>query len=159
MSEFENWADAAITTFSRFTIGARVAANTWFPVFTKMEARLLAELRGFVSAEFRAVFDEHIGCINYCQRDGGHRALRMYQWKFPAHYDWRRTAYFEPRDGIGKQLRYVITFDNEDPLGGTLVSIDGVLCNLTFGADISHLQDRTNFDLRVRSGLLLPLKK
>jgi len=139
---------------SRATIGIRVALNPVFPAILKLEKELLSQLRELVSQEYRSIYDEHVSKINFMQRQSGNRLSVLFNWKFPGRYDWERSKYFEPREGTKKQLNFKISFPDGEELHGNLVSIDGVLCNITFGEDITFFKKYTTFEVIAKSGVI-----
>lgn len=144
--------DAGITLLGRLLNGVIVLFNPIFPPLSPLETKLLADVRERVSSEYLTAYDEHIARINFVQRDGGDRLTRMYSYAFIARYDWKRNEYFEPVNGIRKLIQFQLDFGDERQVFGSIVSIDGVLCNITFGEDIRDLRKCRNFNTIVRGG-------
>lgn len=129
-----------LTVFFRATNGIRVAFNPIFTPTRPIVSTLLTELKVHVDETYIATYCEHVAKVNYSQLQSANRLVVLFQWRFPGWYSWKRDHYFEPTEGTKKLLNFKIVFEDGRELHGNLVSIDGVLCNITFSEDLSFFR-------------------
>ncbi len=141
-----------LLVLSRSLYGLRVALNRVFPPFSALEQKVLSTIEMNVRAEYLERYQDHVSRVNLIQRDGGHRRVRMYNWRFPGWYSWTRKELFEPTTGVSKLARFRFQLDDGSQVGGSLVSIDGVICNITFGADVSGVVVAPDFQIHIVGG-------
>ena len=143
-----------MTAIFRSTNGIRVGLNPVFPPLSFIERKLLDDLRPHIDEKHVSTFDEHVAAINFAQRQSGNRLTVLFSWKFPGNYNWNRNLYFEPREGTKKLLNFKLVFPDSKEIHGNLVSIDGVLSNISFGEDLSLYKKYKAFEVFAKSGAI-----
>lgn len=142
-----------ITILSRLTYGINVTFKPFHKQHDVLEYELLKYIQDFVSDEYIETFSEHVSRINLAQRQV--QTTVLFEWKFPGWFDWKRKNYFEPREGIKKLVNYEITFDTGKKVSGNIVSIGGVLCNMTFSQPLNFLKNEIVESVKIKKGSIV----
>ncbi|MDP5190046.1 hypothetical protein [Rheinheimera baltica] len=132
----------------------RVLLNPVFPPFNRLEMRVIEEIEKQIKPEFKSVYQEHLSLINFVQRDAGGRLARMYTWRFPGYYSWARKQYIEIEAGTVKLARFSLHFKCGDVIHGSLVSIDGVICNMSFGESLNLYKSAELLQIKIKPSLI-----